>query len=82
MINMNKYSQATIITITFKNMPNLLQINYSDNGVGASVKELNTKNGLRITENRIKAIGGTIIFDSEKEKGFNSFTDAPTPLSE
>lgn len=77
MINMDKHSQATAVTITFSNAPKTLEINYSDNGVGASIKELQIKNGLRITENRIKAIGGTIIFDSEKEKGFKAKIKIP-----
>ena len=72
MINMDKYSQATAVTISFKNITGSLKINYSDNGVGASEKELHLKNGLRITEKRMNAINGKIIFDSEKGKGFKA----------
>ncbi len=70
MINMRKYSKATTVTLNFKKTSAGLKIGYLDDGVGASVKELQLKNGLKITENRINAVGGTIIFDSEKGNGF------------
>ncbi|SDE46460.1 tetratricopeptide repeat-containing sensor histidine kinase [Cellulophaga baltica] len=70
MINMSKHSQATVVTLSFKEAFNRFKINYSDNGIGASEMEMNTKNGLRNTEKRIRAIGGTIIFETEKGKGF------------
>jgi tetratricopeptide (TPR) repeat protein len=77
MINMAKHSQATIVTLSFKKMNNILQINYSDNGIGATENAVNTKNGLRNTEKRINAIGGTIIFETEKEKGFRAEIKTP-----
>lgn len=77
MINMAKHSNATIISLSFKKTDTILQINYVDNGVGASEKAMNTKNGLRNTEKRIKAIGGTIIFETEKEKGFKAEIKTP-----
>ncbi|MEC8831374.1 MAG: tetratricopeptide repeat protein, partial [Bacteroidota bacterium] len=72
MINMGKHSNATLTTIGFKVSGNTLLVNYSDNGVGASKRELNSKNGLRNTEKRIQAIGGSITFDSDKGAGFNA----------
>ncbi|OEK09664.1 hypothetical protein A8C32_13260 [Flavivirga aquatica] len=77
MINMKKHSKATIISIIFKNEDNLLKINYSDDGIGVSLDHLTNINGLKNTENRIKAIGGTIIFDSEKGKGFKAQIQIP-----
>ena len=77
MMNMKEHSHANLVTIAFKNTPNTLKITYTDNGVGASSAELNTKNGLRNTENRIRAINGTIIFDSEKGKGFKAEIEIP-----
>lgn len=70
MINMVKHSNATAVKIAFKTLPNSLQINYSDNGVGASKMAMQNKNGLRNTEKRIQAISGTIIFETIKGKGF------------
>ncbi|WP_203256342.1 tetratricopeptide repeat-containing sensor histidine kinase [Hyunsoonleella ulvae] len=70
MINMVKHSKATVVKIMFKALPDGLQINYSDNGVGASKTAMYGKNGLRNTEKRIQAIGGTIIFETDRGKGF------------
>ncbi len=77
MINMRKYSKATTVTLNFKKTSAGLKIGYLDDGVGASVKELQLKNGLKITENRINAVGGTIIFDSEKGNGFKAEIQIP-----
>ncbi len=77
MINMCKYSKATTVTLNFKKTSAGLKIDYLDDGVGASVKELQLKNGLKITENRINAVGGTIIFDSEKGNGFKAEIQIP-----
>ena len=70
MMNMAAYSEASLVAITFNRNVDFLQVKYSDDGVGASEEALNSKNGLRNTEKRIQAIDGTIIFESEKGKGF------------
>nr|WP_293295777.1 tetratricopeptide repeat-containing sensor histidine kinase [Allomuricauda sp.] len=70
MINMGKHSEASLVTIGFNRKGKMLQVNYVDNGVGATRQDLNARNGLRNTEKRIQAIGGTIIFDSRKDDGF------------
>lgn len=77
MINMGKHSEADMVTIVFKSMGKSVMVNYSDNGVGASPMELNGKNGLRNTEKRIQAIGGSITFDSHKGQGFKAFIMIP-----
>ena len=77
MINMQKHSEAKLVKISFTQKINELVVNYADNGVGASIEALNSKNGLRNTEKRIQAIGGTIIFESEKEKGFTAELHIP-----
>lgn len=70
LVNMKKHSQCSLVVLTFKKNENKLQIDYSDNGIGATIEELNLKNGLRNVENRIQAIKGTITFDSKSDKGF------------
>jgi signal transduction histidine kinase len=70
LVNMKKHSQCNLAVLTFKKNENEIQINYSDNGVGATIEELNLKNGLRNVENRIQAIKGIITFDTESDKGF------------
>lgn len=67
MTNMRKHSQATVVMIDFKAEKNKLIIDYKDNGRGSLLK----KNvGLQNTENRMKAINGSIIFETEPNKGF------------
>lgn len=77
MINMGKHSKANMVTIGFKHTGKTMVVKYSDNGVGASKEELNAKNGLRNTEKRIQAIGGTVIFDSGKGEGFTAHITIP-----
>lgn len=72
MINMQKHSGATLVSISFEQGAKALKVDYMDNGVGATKEELNVKNGLWNTEKRIRAIGGTIIFDSKKGHGFDA----------
>lgn len=78
MINMTRHSKAETVALTLETGSNGLQINYEDDGVGASKKELQVKNGLRNTEKRIQAIGGTITFDSDKGNGFRAEIHIPT----
>lgn len=68
--NMKKHSEATLVSITFKNIKKNLTIIYNDNGVGTGKRKLILKNGLQNVESRIKTINGNIIFDNNSEKGF------------
>jgi signal transduction histidine kinase len=75
LVNMKKHSHCSLVVITFKKIENKLQIDYSDNGLGAALDKINSRNGLQNVENRILAIKGTITFDTKPEKGFKtSFT--------
>lgn len=69
-VNMKKHSQATLVSLTFKNFEKKIVIIYSDNGVGAYNRSIILKNGLQNVENRIKTINGNIIFDSNSKTGF------------
>jgi signal transduction histidine kinase len=69
MVNMKKHSHASLVVLKFDSDTKTVFIDYVDNGKGV-VKEKIIKNGLRNMENRIMAIKGTIIFDTEPEKGF------------
>lgn len=77
MINMSKYSNATLISIGFSATLKTLKVDYADDGDGATTKELQTKNGLRNTEKRIQALKGSITFDSEKGNGFRAEINIP-----
>ena len=75
LVNMKKHSQCSLVVITFKIIENKLQIDYSDNGLGATFDKKKSGNGLQNVENRILAINGTITFDTKPDKGFKtSFT--------
>lgn len=78
LVNMKKHSQCTLVVLTFKRNGKKLQIDYSDNGVGATFNQLNSKNGLQNVENRIQAIKGTITFDTKSKKGFKVQFIIPT----
>lgn len=71
-INTARHSRASQLVILFRNENENLIIYYADNGVGASKESLLRKNGLQNTEKRIKAIEGSIIFDTEEGKGFKA----------
>ena len=70
LVNMKKHSECSLAVISFKKNKNKLQIEYSDNGLGATLNKINLKNGLQNVENRIRAIKGTITFDTISDKGF------------
>lgn len=69
MTNMAKHSEASVVALTFGLTKKKTTINYSDNGIGSSLKN---KNGLRNAENRIKSLNGTITFESNPNQGFKS----------
>lgn len=69
LVNMKKHSQSNLVLISFKTQENNLLLNYYDNGKGIDFKQTKKKSGLYNIENRIKAINGTITFDSNQNKG-------------
>ncbi|MFV5699804.1 ATP-binding protein [Flavobacterium sp. ZT3R17] len=70
LVNMKKHSQSNLVVLTFKKNQKKLQIDYSDNGVGATFDEKKSRNGLQNVENRIQAIKGTTTFETKSDKGF------------
>ncbi len=70
LVNMKKHSKCSLVVLNFKKNEKKLQIDYSDNGLGADFDKINLKNGLQNVENRILSIKGTITFDIKSEKGF------------
>ncbi|MBQ0737013.1 tetratricopeptide repeat protein [Aquimarina celericrescens] len=65
--NMKKHSEASLVLLDFQQKGKKLVINYTDNGKGSELKK---KNGLVNTESRIRAIKGSITFETEINKGF------------
>jgi len=70
LVNMKKYSEATLVLVTFSVEKNKLSVAYQDNGKG--VENFSVKNGLQNMEIRIKSVGGFITFESKQEKGFKA----------
>ncbi|WP_051010147.1 sensor histidine kinase [Pedobacter agri] len=68
MVNMDKHSQASHVSVRFSRQGDRLAISYHDDGIGVSDK-INYGNGLKNTGNRIKNIQGEIIFGTKSEKG-------------
>ncbi|MDF1517818.1 MAG: hypothetical protein P1P79_07720, partial [Lutibacter sp.] len=70
MVNMRKHSEANLVVISFSDNKNYCVIKYSDNGIGSTQEALILRNGLKNAENRIKAINGTVTFETTLNKGF------------
>jgi signal transduction histidine kinase len=77
LVNMKKHSQASLVAVSFKKIEKKLHIDYSDNGVGTTLKEINFGNGLQNVENRILTINGTITFDNKSNNGFKTSFKIP-----
>lgn len=71
LINTKKHGKAGVVVVDFQNQSRQLQINYTDNGLGANLS-LQNKSGLQNAENRILAMKGTLTFDSQPDKGFRA----------
>ncbi len=77
MINMKKHSKASLVAVIFSEEKNYLNINYSDNGMGASMQNLKTGNGILNMENRILSINGKLNFETEQGKGLKILIQVP-----
>lgn len=76
MVNMRKHSQATNVAIRFEKESGTAHIYYTDNGIGMS-QAFQQGNGLTNTGNRIKNLGGEIIFDTKIERGLKIHISFP-----
>ena len=56
LVNMKKYSQASLVVLNFT-LDKELKVNYSDNGIGFEKK--NEPGGIQNAENRIYGVNGT-----------------------
>ncbi|NJY63030.1 ATP-binding protein [Salinimicrobium sp. CDJ15-81-2] len=65
MINMKKHSRATLVALVFSSDKNRLIVKYSDNGIGTDLPGLQSGNGIKNLQNRLKTVNGNIIFDTE-----------------
>ncbi|WP_050855236.1 ATP-binding protein [Flavobacterium frigoris] len=77
LVNMKKHSQCSLVVITFKKIDKNMIVEYTDNGIGVAIQQINLKSGLLNVENRIKAIEGTLTFDNAIQKGFKVRIEFP-----
>lgn len=77
LVNMRKYSEATLVGITFKNAEKSILINYTDNGKGIETDKIIFKNGLYNVESRILKTKGQIDISSSLNEGFKAFIKIP-----
>jgi signal transduction histidine kinase len=68
MVNMKKHSHAKNVVVKFQKEGSRLVVSYQDDGVGLA-PSFQPGNGLKNTENRIKAAGGELIFDLAPANG-------------
>ncbi|NIF07788.1 ATP-binding protein [Chryseobacterium sp. Tr-659] len=76
LINMKKHSYSTHVAFKFERKNDIIQIQYTDNGIGIP-GGITYKNGLTNTDSRIEAINGEIIFDTGIEKGLKIYISFP-----
>lgn len=69
MVNMKKHSQATIVSLVFRKEDELVNIKYTDNGIGLNNLTQKSGSGFQNMENRIASISGGIIFDKNSKNG-------------
>lgn len=77
LVNMRKYSEATLVGINFKETQKNILINYTDNGKGINTEKIIFKNGLYNVENRIHKIKGLIDITSSPNQGFKVLIKLP-----
>ncbi|MFZ4931592.1 tetratricopeptide repeat-containing sensor histidine kinase [Chryseobacterium sp. Mn2064] len=76
LVNMRKHSQASHVAFKFERKDNLINIQYTDNGVGIQ-GDISYNNGLSNTVSRIEKIHGKIIFDTQTGKGLKVYISFP-----
>ncbi|GAA3781415.1 hypothetical protein GCM10022423_42430 [Flavobacterium ginsengiterrae] len=77
LVNMRKYSDASVVGVNFKQIEKSILIHYSDNGKGIDMEKIIFKNGLYNVENRILKIRGTIDITSAPNEGFKVLIKIP-----
>ncbi len=76
LVNMRKHSRASRVDVRFSTAAGRIHLHYSDDGVGLP-NPIPYGNGIRNTENRIKAIRGSITFGSTGTGGLDVQIDFP-----
>lgn len=75
--NMRKHSGCSHALFLFGMNGKNVSLSYSDNGTGGNKNGQNRKNGLRIMENRISGLKGTLNFEAAPGNGFRAYIQFP-----
>lgn len=77
LVNMRKYSEASLVVVNFKKTEKSISVSYNDNGKGIDTDKIVFKNGLYNVENRILKMKGMIEITSKPNEGFKVFIKLP-----
>jgi signal transduction histidine kinase len=69
LINMRKHSKASLVALQFHQKGKHINMSYTDNGIGGDISK---GAGLKNAENRIRAVGGSLTFESTIHSGFKA----------
>ena len=69
LVNMRKHSKANLVSFIFNRNNGVINIKYTDNGLGIQSKTGTEGIGMVNTENRIQSIGGSLTFDKTESRG-------------
>lgn len=78
--NTLKYAKAGAVTINCRGSESLINLHYSDNGVGVDLTDKKIKRGIGIKniESRVLALDGNVRFTSSPGQGFNCEISLPS----
>lgn len=77
LVNMKKHSQCSLVVLSFTSSKRTMTISYTDDGLGVHLVNKVVTNGLQNMEDRLKALKGIIIFESERGRGFKAQISFP-----
>ncbi len=77
--NIARYAKATEVKVNIQQMKNVIRLTIQDNGIGFNIEEIKIKNTLGIIGMKERAfmLGGTLVIESEVEKGTKLILKVP-----
>lgn len=77
LINMKKHSEAGLVMLNFQKVGNQLVVEYSDNGIGMTVENIENGHGIKNMEQRLEGIDSKIRFDPSSASGTKATINIP-----
>ncbi len=77
--NIARYAKATEVKVNIQQIKNVIRLTIQDNGIGFNIEEIKIKNTLGIIGMKERAfmLGGTLVIESEVEKGTKLILKVP-----